>query len=418
MTATIAGKSGLPLGGLKVLELGHIVSGPTAGQILADLGAEVTKIEPVTGGDQTRAMPGPQAAMFGFLNRNKGSIALDLKGEGRAVFLRMAATADIIIDNFSYRAVERLGIGYDTVSADNPGVIWLSIKGFLPGPLEELPMLDELAQMMGGLAFMTGPEGQPLRAGCSVIDIGAATYGVIAVLAALRTREQGGGRGQYITAGLFETSAYLVGQWVAVGQCSGNPSIPIPKMRQGTRMGWGIYRLFETLDHEQVFIGITSNTHWRRFCEEFDQADLFANPNYANNIDRARHRPELNARFSEIIGSITLAEALQRLHAAKVPYAPLRRPDQLPYETQLIEGNQLVRASFPDGSTGLVPKLPFRASGFEMDAWSDAPALGADTRRILTELGYTAEEIAGLIERRAVASAEPAEAGDAQGAVS
>jgi crotonobetainyl-CoA:carnitine CoA-transferase CaiB-like acyl-CoA transferase len=407
LNETQAAAPGLPLGGLKVLELGHIVSGPTAGQILADLGAEVTKIEPVTVGDQTRAMPGAQAAMFGFLNRNKGSIGLDLKGEGRGVFLQMAKTADVIIDNFSYRAVDRLGIGYDTISIDNPGVIWLSIKGFLPGPLEELPMLDELAQMWGGLAFMTGPEGQPLRAGCSAIDIGAATYGVIAVMAALRARDQGG-QGQYITAGLFETCAYLVGQWVAVGQCSGVPSIPIPKMRQGTRMGWGIYRLFETQDHEQVFIAITSNTHWKRFCDEFDQPEMLANPNYATNLDRAHHRPELNAKFSEIIGAITLEEALGRLHSAKIPYAPLRRPDQLPYEPHLVESGQLARAKFIDGSTGLVPKLPFRASGFTMDARSDAPALGADTRRILGELGYSAEDIDGLIARRAVASSEPA----------
>ncbi len=412
MNATTTGRPALPLDGVKVLELGHIVSGPTAGQILADLGAEVTKIEPVAVGDQTRAMPGAQAAMFGFLNRNKASIALDLKAEGKDVFLKMAHSADIIIDNFSYRAVDRLGIGYEVVSEDNPGVIWLSIKGFLPGPLEELPMLDELAQMMGGLAFMTGPEGQPLRAGCSAIDIGAATYGVIGVLGALRAREQAGGRGQYITAGLFETSAYLVGQWIAVGQCSGNPSIPIPKMRQGTRMGWGIYRLFETADHEQVFIGITSNTHWRRFCEEFDQPEMLVNPNYENNIDRAHHRPELNAKFAEIIGGLSLEEALRRLHAAKVPYAPLRRPDQLPYERQLIEGDQLVRAKFHDGSTGMVPKLPFRASGFTMDAWSDAPAHGADSRRILTELGYSEVEIAMLIACRAVVSAEPEAPGE------
>lgn len=407
------GASALPLGDLKVLELGHIVSGPTAGQILADLGAQVTKVEPVAGGDQARTMPGATAAMFSFLNRNKGSIALDLKGEGKAVFLRLAQTADIIIDNFSHGAADRLGIGYETVSADNPGIVWLSIKGFLPGPLEELPMLDELAQMMGGLAFMTGPEGQPMRAGASVIDIGAATYGVVAVMAALRSREQTGGRGQHITAGLFETSAYLVGQWIATSQFSGSPSVPIATMRQGTRMGWGIYRLFETSDKEQIFIGITSNAHWKRFCEEFDQPELFADPRYKNNVDRAAARPQLNEIIGRLIATTTLAEALSRLHAAKVPFAPLLRPDQLVAEPQLAQTGQLVAVTFGNGATGLVPKLPFRASGFEMSSRLDAPALGADSRRMLAELGYTDEEIAGLFARGAVAGpAAPGSQGD------
>ena len=208
-----------PLAGLRVLELGHIVAGPTAGQILADLGAQVLKIETVNGGDQARGTPGSGGAAF--------------------------QDADIIIDNFAYGAVDGLGVGYGVVSVGNPRVIWLSIKGFLPGAAEGRPLLDELAQMMGGLAYMTGPEGQPLRAGASVIDMGAATYGVIGVMAALRQRDASG-RGQRITAGLYETSVYWVGQWMAVAQNSGEPSVPMPVMQQGTRMGWGVYRLFTT----------------------------------------------------------------------------------------------------------------------------------------------------------------------------
>ena len=220
----MAADTSLPLAGLKVLELGHIVAGPAAGQILADLGADVIKVESVEGGDQVRQMPGSMAAMFHFLNRNKRSVALDLKGEGAGVFLEMAAGADVVIDNFSYGAVERLGLDYEVVSVANPRLVWLSIKGFLPGPSESQSMLDELAQMAGGLAYMTGTEQKPTRAGASIIDIGAAAYGIIAVLAALRQRDVTG-VGQRIVSGLYETSVYYVAQWMATAQFSGEPSV-------------------------------------------------------------------------------------------------------------------------------------------------------------------------------------------------
>ncbi|MBZ8134787.1 CaiB/BaiF CoA-transferase family protein [Afifella sp. IM 167] len=393
--------SALPLHDVKVLELGHIVSGPTAGQILADLGAEVIKVEPLSG-DQARQMPGPTAAMFGFLNRNKQSIALDLKGGGKAVFLRLARDADIVVDNFAYGAAERLGIGYERLVGTNRGLIWLSIKGFLPGPLQELPMLDELAQMMGGLAYMTGPPGRPMRAGASVIDVGAATYGVIAVLAALRARDAEDGEGQYITAGLFETSVYWVGQWMAAAQYSGETSVPISEIQQGTRMGWGVYRLFAAADGQEIFIGIVSNAHFERFCEAFGLQELLSDERFHDNAARAAARPVLNERIEGVIGAMDSAEVLGRLEAAKVPFAPLRRPDELAAERQLAESGQLVEAEFPGARTGRVPKLPFRASGFDMTSRSPAPSLGADSRRILAASGYGAEEIERLIAEGAV----------------
>ena len=222
----MADNAALPLAGLKVLELGHIVAGPAAGQILADMGADVIKVESVDGGDQVRQMPGSMAAMFQLLNRNKRSVALDLKGEGAEIFLKMASGADVVIENFSYGAVDRLGLGYEVVSQTNPGLVWLSIKGFLPGPSESQPLLDELAQMAGGLAFMTGTETKPVRAGASIIDLGAAAYGIIAVLAALRQRDTTG-KGQHIVAGLYETSVYYVAQWMATAQFSGEQSVPM-----------------------------------------------------------------------------------------------------------------------------------------------------------------------------------------------
>src|SRR5438132_4256576 len=226
----------LPLDGLHVLELGHIIAGPSAGLLLADLGADVVKVERPGEGDQARGMPAGNSANFHFLNRNKRSIAIDLKGssEGRELYLRLVKSSDIVIDNFAYGAVEGLGLGYDVLAKTNPGIIYLALKGFLPGPYEARPFLDELAQMSAGLAYMTGPKGQPMRAGASIVDVGAAAYGVIAVLAALQQRARTG-VGQKITSGLFETTVFWVGQWLASFAATGEPSVPMPEIRQGTR---------------------------------------------------------------------------------------------------------------------------------------------------------------------------------------
>jgi len=291
-----------PLEGIKVLELGHIVAGPSAGHMLGDMGADVVKIETVDGGDKARRMPGGGVAMFHFLNRNKRSVALDLKDkEGKQIFLSLAAAADIVIDNYAHGVIERLGIGHEVASQSNPGLIWLSIRGFLPGPAEEQPMLDELAQMAGGLAFMTGPDGAPMRAGASVIDVGAAAYGVMAVLAALRQKEIGKAKGQQIIAGLYETSVYSVGQWMATSQFTGQPSQPMPTERQDKRMGFYIYRLFDTSDNTQVFIGVTSEAQWARFCEEFGFNALASDPLFIDDANRQKNLPQLQVEVGKLI---------------------------------------------------------------------------------------------------------------------
>ena len=391
----------LPLAGLKVLELGHIVAGPAAGQILADMGADVIKVESVDGGDQVRQMPDAMAAMFHFLNRNKRSVALDLKGEGAGIFLQMAAGADVIIDNYSYGAVDRLGLGYEVVSRSNAGLVWLSIKGFLPGPSESQPMLDELAQIGGGLAFMTGTEEKPMRAGASIIDIGAAAYGIIAVLAALRQRDSTG-QGQYIVAGLYETSVYYVAQWMATAQFSDQQSVPLATMQQGTRMGFSVYQLFDTSDGQRVFVGIISDAHWLRFVNVFGPGGQLSDARFVASADRLANRAELNTVIAAVLLQYTRDEATARLQAANIPFAPIRRPDQLAEEEHLKASGQLMQTPFPNGKTGQLPKLPFRASGFEMQLRSPAPALGADTADVLAGLGYSKEETRALSGRKAI----------------
>ncbi len=300
----------LPLSGLRVLELGHIVAGPTASLILADLGADVIKVENPDGGDQARRMPGAGSGYY-FFNRNKRSVAIDLKAPlGKALFLSMVRATDVCLDNYAPGALDRLGLGFDALAAENPRLIHMAIKGFLPGPYEHRPSLDELAQMMGGLAFMTGPPGRPMRAGSSIIDIGAATYGVIGILAALY-RRAATGKGELITSGLFETTVFWVGQWMARAAATGEPSRPMAEIGQSIRMGWGIFHLFATADGEQVFIGVTSNAHWQRFCASFGLEELYADERLATNAKRVQAQEWMLPRVREAVARYPSAE-LQR----------------------------------------------------------------------------------------------------------
>jgi crotonobetainyl-CoA:carnitine CoA-transferase CaiB-like acyl-CoA transferase len=393
----------LPLEGVRVLELGHIIAGPSAGLLLADLGADVIKVERPGEGDQSRGMPAGTSANFHFLNRNKRSIAIDLKGsaDGRALFLRLVTGADVVIDNFAYGAVEGLGLGYDVLARVHPGIIYLALKGFLPGPSEARPFLDELAQMSAGLAFMTGPRGQPLRAGASIVDVGAAAYGVIAVLAALHQRAKTG-RGQKITSGLFETVVFWVGQWLAQHAATGQPSVPMPEIRQGTRMGWGIYQLFTAADGEQVFIGITSNAHWERFCAEFGLADLLADERLSDNSKRVAARAWLPARIAEEMLKYPSAALAERLARAKIPYAPLRRPDQLVDDPHLNASDQWIATPLPGRPPAKLPKMPVRSSAYEFGLRRPAPQLGEHTREVLQEFGLSKDDIDALASRRVI----------------
>jgi len=398
-----SGTAALPLERLRVLELGHIIAGPSAGLVLADLGADVIKVERPGEGDQSRGMPTGLSANFHFLNRNKRSVAIDLKGssEGRALFLRLVTASDVVIDNFAYGAVEGLGLGYDVLARTNPRIIYLALKGFLPGPYEARPFLDELAQMSAGLAFMTGPRGQPMRAGASIVDVGAAAYGVIAVLAALQQRAETG-IGQKITSGLYETTVFWVAQWLASYAATGEPSVPLPELKQGTRMGWGIYQLFTAADGEDVFIGVTSNAHWERFCKEFALDDLLADDRLDDNAKRVAARGWLPGRVAEDMRRYSSAELAERLERARVPFAPLRRPDQLVDDPHLNASEQFIVTPLPGRGPAKLPKLPVRSTAYEFGLRRPAPTLGEHTREVLEELGLSKDEIDTLASRRII----------------
>ncbi len=260
-----AGEVGLPLTGIVVLEFSHTVMGPTCGVVLADLGADVIRVEPAPDGDRTRRLHGFATGFFAYFNRNKRCICIDLKSpDGLAVAQDLLTRADVLIENFGPGTMERLGLGWEQVRAINDRLIYCALKGFLSGPYEHRPALDEVVQYMTGLAYMTGPPGQPLRAGSSVIDIMGGVMGDIAILAALRQRDRDG-QGRKVTSTLFESSAFLVGQHMAGEAASGIPSPPMPVRSSA----WGIYETFPTTGGELLFIGITSDNHWRAFCAAF-----------------------------------------------------------------------------------------------------------------------------------------------------
>jgi crotonobetainyl-CoA:carnitine CoA-transferase CaiB-like acyl-CoA transferase len=391
-------RSALPLDGIRVLELGHIVAGPSAGLILADLGADVCKVEDPRTGDTARNQANAGTTFFSF-NRNKRSIALDLRTDaGREVFGKLVQRSDVVMDNYSDGALDRLGIGYAWGSRLNPRIIYCSIKGFLKGPSASRPYLDELAQMEAGLAYVTGLPGQPMRAAASIVDIGAASYGVMGILAALYRRESTG-RGEHIRSGLFETTVFWMTQHFARVQLAGDA--PGPRSMSdasgiGRSMGWGVYQLFETADAKQIFIAATTNRHWQSLCGVLKLADLAADPTLSTNALRSTRRPLFTPQIAAAVKQLDLEDVVPLLRDANIPYAPVNTPADLVNEPHLNGGGHLLEVTLSDGRTFKQPTLPIALGEAQYEFHMPPPALGEHTEAILTELGYLPKEIEQL----------------------
>lgn len=384
-----------PLAGLKVIEFTHMVMGPTVGHILAGLGAEVTRVEP-PGGDHTRRLLGSGAGYFPMYNRGKASICLDLKSTGGLAVARdLCAAADVLVENFRPGALDRLGLGYTSLAEANSRLIYCSEKGFLPGPYEQRTALDEVAQMMGGLAYMTGPPGRPLRAGASVIDVAGGMFGVIGVLAALEERHRTG-RGQKVVASLFETTAYLVGQHMAQFAVTGTPAAPMPARVSA----WAIYDVFETAD-EPVFIGVVSDALWEKFCALFGLDELWADESLRANNQRVMARDRILPTIRQLIAAMTRAEVIARLDGTGMPFAQIGRPEDL-FNDPHLAGAGLERVTLDDGRETMLPTIPLEMDGKRSGGGASLPLPGADARAVLAGLGYEAARVDALLASGAV----------------
>ena len=378
----------LPFAGIRVIEFTHMVMGPTCGMVLADLGAEVIKIEPLAG-DNTRHLLGSGAGFFAMFNRNKKSVALDLQTPaGLEAAYRLIATADIVIENFKPGAMAKLGLDYANLSRLNERLIYISHKGFLPGPYDHRPALDEVVQMMGGMAYMTGRPGDPLRAGSSVNDIMGGMFGAIGAMAALAQRAVTG-KGQEVQSGLFENNVFLMAQHMMQFAVTGQAAAPMPSRISA----WAVYDVFTVKDGEQIFLAVVSDSQWAVFCQAFDLKDLLADPRLVTNNDRVRARDWMMPLLRNRMTQHTASQLSAVFEQQGLPFAPITKPEDLFDDPHLKATGGLAPVTLPDGRITHAPLLPIMLGGERPNLRMNAPLVGEHTDALLAELGYTRDEI-------------------------
>ncbi len=388
-----------PLSGVRVVEISHMVMGPTCGLYLAQLGAEVIKVEP-PGGDKTRALTGMGSAFFPVFNRGKKSVVLDLRSDGgQAALHRLLETADVFVENFRDETLAKMGVDHAALRDRYPRLITAAHKGFLSGPYAHRPALDEVVQMMTGMAYMTGPTGRPLRMGSSANDIMGGMHGAIGILAALMERERTG-KGQDVRVGLFENCLFLVAQHMVHFALEGVAAPPMPERD----FSWPVYDIFDTADGRQVFLAVVTDGHWQAACRMFGLDDLLDDPGLQQQMDRIHGRGRFLPRFAEAIRQHDMDALCAMFDAANLPYSPINRPQDMYDDPHVLRPGGLVPSVSADGRPFRTPSLPMEFDGASLSEPVDVPKVGADTEAVFRDLGYSDEEIAALATRPAAAA--------------
>jgi crotonobetainyl-CoA:carnitine CoA-transferase CaiB-like acyl-CoA transferase len=401
MNDTLATPALLPLAGIKVVEFTHMVMGPTCGMVLADMGAQVIKVEPIEG-DRTRHLLGSGAGFFPLFNRNKQSICLDLKqADGAQIARDLCVQADVVIENFKPGSLNKYGLDYASLAKENPRLIYTSLKGFLPGPYDHRTALDEVVQMMGGLAYMTGRRGDPLRAGTSVNDIMGGMFGAIGVLGALVQRRDTG-RGQEVQSALFENNVFLVSQHMMQYAITGEPAAPMPERISA----WAVYDVFTVKNGEQIFLAAVSDSQWVTFCDLLGFDDLKADMRYKTNNERVNLRPELLTDLRSRLANFSAQDLSARFESAGLPFAPITKPEELFDDPHLNATGALADVRLTDGTragqTARAALFPFTMDGQRFGVRTHPPHQGEQTDEILKAAGLSLAKIEALRQQKIV----------------